>query len=87
MGMSILTDSDKTEAVIVNDSVLPAYPLGMVFSVYDKEGLEGEDILDLVNEFIDWSKPMDIRYIYTDALRIRWGQFLSERQQEGRQDD
>lgn len=84
MGMSILANEDKTEAVIINDSVLPPYPLGVVFSVYDSESLDHDDIVELLNEFIDWCGPRDVRYLEPlgdndRTLREKWNEFLEEK--------
>ena len=69
MGMSILTNEDNTEAVIVNDSVLPPHPLDFVFYCPDGEAL------DKVLEFIDWVKPEDPRHVSEDRLKKLWAEF------------
>jgi hypothetical protein len=84
VGLSILADKNETEAVIVNDSVLPACPLGVVFSIYDSEETHDENIVELVNEFMGWCRPRDVRYIGATedthkALRREWERFLKER--------
>lgn len=69
MGMSILTNEDNTEAVIVNDSVLPPSPVDFVF--YCPDG----DASDKVLEFIDWCKPEDPRHVSGNKLEKLWGDF------------
>jgi hypothetical protein len=82
MGMSIV--SNESEAVIINDSVVPNFALPVVFSIYDSEATHGENIVELVNEFIDWCKPRDVRYLDVrdesySKLRKEWERFLAER--------
>ncbi len=78
MGLSILTDSEDTEAVIVNDSVLPPQPIPFVFYKDYEPG-----IYELVNEFLDWVK--DIRGLaknpnitWAKAIEAKWTEFLKE---------
>ena len=70
MGLSILSNENKTEAVVVNDSICPAQPLGFVF--YDEEG----EIVERVGRFIDWLKPRDIRRV--DNLDKLWMEFIDD---------
>ncbi len=70
MGMYILSNEDKTEAVVVNDSVLPPQPLPFVFYAEDGE------VVKEVNAFIDWYRPKDIRY--AQNIEKEWTRFIQE---------
>lgn len=73
MGLSILTNEEQTEAVIVNDSILPPQPLPVVFYLYDHEG----GIVEVLNKFIDGFRPYGIRQFQGDLLK-EWEQFKKE---------
>jgi len=73
VGLSILTNEEQTEAVIVNDSVLPPQPLPIVFYLFDNE----DGIVEVLNKFIDSFRPYGIRAFQGDLLK-EWEMFKKE---------
>lgn len=72
MGINIFANEDKTEAVIVNDSVLPPQPLAAVLI----DDNNGGGIFETVGAFIDWLKPTDVRRLEPSEILAAWKLFI-----------
>jgi len=82
VGLSILANIEGTEAVIINDSVLPPQPLPVVFYLYEGD----ENIVDVLDRFIDSFRPYGIRAFMEGSDNSDYGRGLLERWEKFKQE-